>query len=177
DLPRQFARTCGCEGAPHGASLTPAARTSRTPTRRPRGRFSFMASITASALDRRNVAGNGFFQHLLCILLDDAIKIVPVDHIELERAHGLADLLDLALRQRKEIRIAAHEGEPFPVLGDGQDVPRANDAASAVTSRPVNDRTARKMSAAAHQRDAIPELERVALPQLDRRPFAHDPIL
>ena len=44
-------------------------------------------------------------------------------------------------------------------------------------SRPVNDRAARKVPAAADQCDAIPKLVRVALPQLDRRPLPHDPFL
>src|SRR5262249_49419800 len=89
----------------------------------------------------------------------------------------LTNVLDLALRQRKKIRIAAHEGKPFPVLRNGQDVSGADDAAPAASPRPVNDRATRKVPAAADQRDTIPEFEGVALPQLDRRPLPHDPFL
>src|SRR5207342_2879704 len=106
-----------------------------------------------------------------------AIEIVSVNDIKFVRRHGLADVLDLALRQWKKIWIAAHEGKPFAVLGDGQNISRANDAAAARSSRPVNDGAARKVPAAADQSDAIPKLKRATLPQLDRRPFPHDPFL
>src|SRR5262245_3679605 len=125
---------------------------------------SFCASIPARPLDRRNVARDGFFQHAFCVLGDDAVEIVPVYDIELERRHGVADMLDLALRQRKKIRIAAHEGKPFPVLRNGQDVSRTDNAAPAASPCPVDDRAARKVPAATDQRDAVPKLERVALP-------------
>src|SRR6185436_5731977 len=75
------------------------------------------------------------------------------------------------------VRIAAHKGKPFPVLRDCQNVSRADDAAAASASGPMNDRATRKVPAAADQRDALPKFKRVTLPQLDRRPLPHDPIL
>ena len=51
---------------------------------------------------------------------------------------------------------------------DGQDVTGADDAAAAGAARPMHHGPAGEMSAAAHQRNAIPKRERVAFPQLDR---------
>src|SRR5262245_20101508 len=160
---RDICSTCGCdrrftERHSPGRAVPP---NSHPASARP---VSFWASISACPLDRCNVARHGFSQHDFCVLGDDTIEIMPVHDIKLERRHGLADMLDLALRQRKKIRIAAHEGKPFPVLRNGQDVSRADNAAPTASPCPVDDRAARKVPAATDQRDAVPKLERVALP-------------
>src|SRR4029077_15758170 len=75
-----------------------------------------------------------------------------------------------------EVRVAAHEREPFAVGGDGEDIAGANNAAVACPASPMHHRATRKMPTTTHQCDAIPELERVAGPQLDRAILAHDPV-
>src|SRR3974377_722321 len=77
-------------------------------------------SIPSGPLDRRDVARDGFVQHGLRVRRDHAIEVVPVDMCEGEGLHGAADCLDLAARQRNQIRIAAHEGEAFAVGRDSE---------------------------------------------------------
>src|SRR5476649_545585 len=101
---------------------------------------------------------------------------MTVEHVERKRRHRRADALDLFLRERNEIRIAAHEGEPLAVGGDGENVagtdntpPLAAPAGAAIlTLLPMQHAAAFEVTAAADQRDAVPQCERVALPQLDR---------
>ena len=92
------------------------------------------------------------------------------------RVKRLADVLDFTRRQRNEIRIAAHEGKPLAVGGDRQDIAGTDNAAPAGAAGPMHHRSARKMPTATHQRDAVPERERIAVPQFHRGAFAHDPV-
>src|SRR5262245_2638506 len=121
-------------------------------------------SISSRAVDRSHVTRNRFLQDLFGVLGDHAIKIMAVDYVELERCQRFADMLYLARRQRDEVRIAAHEGEPLSVGGDSQDVACTNDASPAGPTGPMHYGAPREMSATANQRHAIPYLERVTIP-------------
>jgi hypothetical protein len=124
------------------------------------------------ALDRRDIARDRFSQHRLGVLGDDAVEIVAVEHVERKRRHRPADMADLARRQRNKIRIAAHEREPLAVGGDGEGVagtdnpfPLAAPVRTAILFLlPMQHRAAFEMTAAADQRDAVPQLEGVAFP-------------
>src|SRR5262249_57899096 len=83
----------------------------------------------------------------------------------------------LARTKWNEIRIAPHEREPFSISSDGEDIAGANDASPSGSAAPMHYRSAGEVSATAHQSDGVPELERVTLPQLHGRTFAHNPIL
>src|SRR6516165_1622458 len=65
--------------------------------------------IAALALHRSDVARDGFFQHGLRVLVDDAVEIMAIDRLERERGKGSADVRHRARRQRNKVRIAAHE--------------------------------------------------------------------
>ena len=97
DLPRQFARHVAVTLRASRGVTHPAARTADLPPGvraaglilgvEPRNiKFSgrarpalYHASISPRALDRGDIARNGFFQHLLGVFRDDAIEIMTVD--------------------------------------------------------------------------------------------------
>src|SRR5262245_32630142 len=118
--------------------------------------FLMRLSISSRAVDRSHVTRNRFLQDLFGVLGDHAIKIMAVNNVELEWCQRFADVLYLARRQWDEVRIAAHEGEPLSVGGDGQDVACTNDASPASPTGPMHYGAPGEMSATANQRHAIP---------------------
>ena len=131
------------------------------PSRRPAPRRHSARLIVARSLSRR---------------ADRPIEPGAVDDVEWIGLKQGADPLDGGGRQRNEIGIAAHEADELAVGNHLHDVAGEKRAAAATALRPMQHRAAGEMAAAADQRDAARERKRIAVPQLDREIWPHDPL-
>src|SRR5262245_66503421 len=91
--------------------------------------------IIIGAAYRGDITLHGALQDLFSARWNDAIEIVPVDRIELNRFQRAGNSDDLLCGERDQIWIAAHETEELSIGGYRRDVRRAQDASCWVERR------------------------------------------
>ena len=124
---------------------------------------------------RGDISLHGALQDVFSARWNDAIEIVPVDRIELNRFQRAGNSNDLLCRERDQIWIAAHETEEFSVGGYRRDVRRAQDTSTAGSLRPMQYGATGKMSPATDQRHVREELLSLSIPKLNRWIRTHNP--
>src|ERR1700692_826061 len=84
--------------------------------------FSLSQFSGAVATDRGDVARDRTRNDVLAAARNRAVEPGTVDDIVLERLEQRADAFDRRRRQRDHVRVAAHEGDKFPVGNHLHDV-------------------------------------------------------
>src|SRR5262249_33249499 len=123
--------------------------------------------IVVGAAYSGDVTPHGGLQDLFSAGWNDAIEIVPVDRIELNRLQRVGNPSDLLCGERDQIWITAHETEELSVGGYRRDVRRAQDSSAAGSLGPMQYGTTWKMSPATDQRHVRQELQGLFIPKLD----------
>ncbi len=90
----------------------------------------------------------------LTVLLDHCVPERSVHPVVLERLDRLEDSLDGGRRQGYMVRVAVHEADVLAVWHNLEDVGRQQSTLSVCPARPMQDRAALEVTAAANQRQA-----------------------
>src|SRR5579864_5166665 len=135
--------------------------------------FQFSGAVAA---DRGDIARDRALDDLLAVARNRAVEPGAVDDVVWVRRKQRADAFDRGRRKRNHVRVAAHEGDEFAVGYHLHDVAGQERAVAVAALRPMQHRAAGKMAAGADQRDAVGKLERIAVPEFDRRIGPHHPL-